>query len=106
MDLTSKYPAIPYVQSPCKMGRSKPALAPAAGSTWIGLRSPLSRYSNAQFTPVLSSSITSKDCSGAGGRGGGAAPKLPQPPSPRRNKVDETVHRGCPELASLIAFSK
>jgi hypothetical protein len=45
----------------------------------------------------------------AGSRGRkwfGRVPKLPQPPSARRNSVDDTVQNGSPEPGSRRSFSK
>ena len=73
---------MPYVHSPCRIGRGNPAAAANSGSECSGLRSPHIRYSSACCGD------TGIDNSRSGARSGGSdevdGPRSPpKPPSPR-----------------------
>src|SRR6478609_8969303 len=86
---------MPYVHSPCRIGRGNPAAAAKSGSECRGLRSPHIRYSNACCGD------TGMESSKSGARSGGSddvdGPRSPpNPPSPRA-KIDRfCVHSGVP----------
>src|SRR6478735_272748 len=86
---------MPYVHSPCRIGRGNPAAAANSGSECSGLRSPHIRYSSACCGD------TGIDNSRSGARSGGSdevdGPRSPpKPPSPRAKIERFWIHNGVP----------
>src|SRR5258705_3638665 len=92
---------MPYVHSPCRIGRGNPAVAAKSGSECSGLRSPHMRYSSACCGD------TGMESSKSGARAGGSddvdGPRSPPKPPSSRAKIDRFwVHNSVPSGAVTV----
>src|SRR6201991_3379642 len=92
---------MPYVHSPCRIGRGNPAAAAKSGSECSGFRSPHIRYSSACWGETgMASSKSGARLGGSEDVDGPRSP--PKPPSPRAKIERFCVHSGVPSGAVTV----